>query len=106
MAWSSETPADWISSWSEDGTTVSFDLADVTPTLTAAEADATTGDLRAILLSLIDHTFTYYNALASADKPTKMTISKTSQFTDADTLKSTYAFTFYNSIVDQNVESE
>lgn len=106
MAWSDETPADWISSWAEDGTTVSFDLADVSPALTAAEADATDGDLRAILFSLIEHTYKYYAALATADKPTKLSIVKNSYFVSGGLAKHSYTITFDVSATEEDVVSE
>ena len=69
-------PNQWIASWSEDGTTVSFDIADV-PGLTAAEADAATGDSRACIMRLMDLWFTYVDGQASGDAPTQAEVSRT-----------------------------
>lgn len=40
--------------------------------LTAADADAATGDWRAIMLAILQTLFRHYNALASADRPTAL----------------------------------
>jgi len=41
-----------------------------------AEAHATTGDIRAVVHALCEALFVAWNAQASADRPTRMTISK------------------------------
>ena len=68
-------PTALIAGWSEDGTDVTFPLASV-PGLTAANSDAVTGDWRDILLFLVEQAFNHYNGLATADRPTKVTISR------------------------------
>lgn len=75
-------PSSWISSWSEDGTSVTFDIGDV-DNFNAALADATTGDWRSCISALLAHTLTYYNSLAGADKPAK-TMLTSSYFVDTD----------------------
>ena len=74
MAWDA-APTDWIASWSEDGTDVTFPLASIDQ-FTAAEADASTGDSRDCILRLLDHTYDWYDGLAAADKPGKLTVRR------------------------------
>lgn len=69
-------PSSLFSSWSEDGTDITVPIASITG-LTANEADGTTGDWRSILGRILDHSYNYREGLASADKPTKLTISRT-----------------------------
>jgi len=87
-------PTTFIASWSEDGTNVSFPIASV-PELTAAEADAVTGDLRKIALALCDNAFEKYNALATGDKPNRMVMRKNTSTNDATGVTTrTYTFEF------------
>ena len=99
-------PSSWISSFSEDGTTASFDLADLTETLTAAEADATSGDWRDVMWALCNHTYSYYYGLATADKPTKLVVTKSAVQQSDGTLANTFTFKFYTDINSQDVTSE
>ena len=66
-------PSSWILSWSEDGTDVTFSLASISH-LTAALADASTGDWRMCIALLLEHTLYYYNNLPEGDKPTQVTL--------------------------------
>jgi hypothetical protein len=61
-------PTSVIPSWSEDGTTVSFPLASV-PNLSAAIADAATGDSRKVVQAMLERLYAWYTALATADRP-------------------------------------
>ncbi len=106
MVWATQTPAGWIPSWSENGTVASFTLNDITPTLSAAEADATTGDLRDIWFSLCGHTYNYMAGLATADKPVKMTGAQTIAPQTDGSVKYTYAFEFFVGQGDPDVVSE
>ena len=72
MAWD-KTPTALIASWSEDGTNVTFPIASI-PQLTDAEADATTGDSRKILLALNERFYVWYSALAAADQPDHLSV--------------------------------
>ena len=100
------TPSSWLSSWSEDGTTASFDLADLTDELTAAEADAATGDWRDIFKSIVEHTYAYFNGLAAADKPAKLTVAKVTEVENATQLKVTYTVVAYVDIGTTDVGAE
>jgi len=75
-------PSSLFTSWSEDGTDITLPIASVDG-LTAAEADGTTGDWRAVMHRLIEHTYDYIQTLAVADRPTKFTITR-SRFDGAD----------------------
>lgn len=68
-------PTQLFAGMSEDGTDLTIPIASI-PELTAAEADAVTGDLRKVCYAIGERMFEYYNALAVADRPTKLTIAK------------------------------
>ncbi len=99
-------PSSWISSWAEDGTTVSFDLADLSQELTAVEADASTGDWRDCFYSLLDHAYQYYNGLAAADKPAQLTVERVTQKNSDTVLKLTYTVVAYVTVASTNVSAE
>lgn len=46
------------------------------PQLSSAEADEATGDSRKLLFAILDGVANKYEALASADRPTKMTVQR------------------------------
>lgn len=99
-------PSAWIASWSEDATNVTFPLASLSAELTAAEADGTTGDWRDCLWSLMEHSWQYYFSLATADKPTKLVMSKTATLQSDGTLLNTFTVKFYNTALTQDVAAE
>lgn len=79
--------------------TLSIPLANLDG-LTAAEANATTGDWRAIAQALLVTLYNHYNGLATADKPAAMTVSTpsvqaVSSGDFAGTVKATYSASFY-----------
>ena len=102
----SPVPTDWLASWSEDGAAASFTLADLTDELTAAEADAVTGDWRDIFKSLVEHTWAYFNGLAAANKPAKLTITKNVEVVSETQLKITHTIVSYVDIGTTNVSAE
>ena len=53
MAWD-PLPPTWMASWSEDGTNITVPIATFTK-MTAAEADASSGDIRKVLFAMCDH---------------------------------------------------
>lgn len=101
-----KTPTSWFESWSEDGTTISVPLTTF-PEMTAAEADATTGDIRKIMFAIIQKFYSVYLATASADRPTKFTITKTAT-TDMirGVLKNRYVIACETDISAQEVREE
>ena len=87
-------PSEWIASWSEDATNVSFPIASV-PELTAAEADGTTGDIRKTMFAICERAYQAYLGEASADRPAKMTIARSSSTNDlTGAITRVYQFTF------------
>ena len=77
------------------------------PELTAPEIDATTGDIRKMLYAICEKCWSVWNALATIDKPTKMTITKSSSTNAATGLTThNYTFTFVNSVTAQDVAPE
>lgn len=71
-------PTNLFAGMSEDGTDLTIPIASI-PELTAAEADAVTGDLRKLIYALGEQMFAWYNGLAAADRPTKVSIGKSIQ---------------------------
>jgi hypothetical protein len=99
-------PSTWLPNWSEDGTTISLPIASLSE-LTAAEADATTGDIRKVVFALCEHLHEKWNETASADRPAEMTISKTaSQNVATGEIANTYTFRFNTEIISQEVVAE
>ncbi len=102
----SAVPTTWIPSWSEDGTNITVPIASF-PELTAAEADAATGDIRKIVFAIIEKLYQAYNATATADRPTKWTMSKsTSVNTTTNVNTNTYSITIMTAIATQEVPAE
>jgi hypothetical protein len=62
------TPDAWIPGWSEDGTNITIPIASLDG-LTAAEADATTGNIGKCLRAILQTCYTHQQTLATADKP-------------------------------------
>ena len=100
------TPTNWFPGWSEDGTSITVPITTFTE-LTAAEADAASGDIRKIMYAICQQAYAKNLSLPTAEKPTKMVISKNATF-DATTgiLTSTFTFKFLNEIISQDVAPE
>jgi hypothetical protein len=99
-------PSSWITSWTEDATSVSFDMADLLQALTSAEADATTGDWRDCLYSLLDHSYQYFDSLPVADRPTQLTLTRVTQKNSDTVLKLTYTVEILVAIAATDVSAE
>lgn len=99
-------PSSWISSWAEDGTSVSFDMADLMQELTEVEADAVSGDWRDCLYSLLDHSYQYFASLVTADKSVQMTIARTTEKHTDSVLKLTYTVEMYVNVAATDVQAE
>jgi hypothetical protein len=98
-------PTEVIASWSEDGTTVSFDLADVAE-LDDVESDAVTGDSRRILFALLEQWAHWWAGLDEADKPEKMTLNKSSSLLPDGNYRNSYTLTFTTEVTGQEVIDE
>jgi len=103
-----KTPTTWIPGWSENGTDITITtLSTAFPQLTAAEADAATGDIRKILFAICEKIWTVWNALATADKATKMTVNRSSFVNETTGLITrTYTFQFVTATTGEEVEAE
>jgi len=91
MAWAS-TNDDFMTGFDEATGTISVPLTSF-PQLTSAEAQGT-ADARPCIFAFVDQWFSVFNALAAADKSTKMTITKAQAMAADDTISRTYSFTF------------
>lgn len=99
-------PPDWIADWSENGTNVTFPIASI-PEMSADEADATTGDMRKVLFAICDQMYEVYNALATDNKPTKMTIYRSTSTNDlTGAVTKSYQFVFNVSVGSVEVVDE
>jgi hypothetical protein len=76
-----KTPTTWLPDWSEDGTDITLPIASL-PQLTAEEADAATGDIRKIAFAIADKLYAAWMATASADRPSKMTLTRGTNIND------------------------
>lgn len=56
-------------------------------------ATASSGDIRQLVYSLIEPVADEYLSLATADKPTQMTVSRTASVPSDNVLRKTYTFT-------------
>ena len=83
----SATPSGWLGAGytlSGSGTTaaVNFGISGNTnealPEITSTEANATTGDIRKIYYGIVEKLYQSYLAKATADRPNRMAISKSS----------------------------
>lgn len=105
MAWN-PLPPSWFANWAEDGTNITVPIATF-PELTAAEADATAGDIRKVLFAICDKCWSVWSALVTADRPSKMTLSKSVSVNAATGIATnTFTFTFQTLVVSQDVAPE
>lgn len=98
-------PTTWLANWAEDGTDITLPLASLTE-LTAAEADAATGDIREIMYAILTQIFSVYDALIVADRPTQMVITRSSVVNGDQTITYDYNFKFVVGLVAGNVIDE
>ena len=83
-----------ITGWAVDGANIVVPINSF-PELSAEEAAATTGDIRKVILALVDKFYAIYNGTATADKPVKMQVYRSTAVNDvAGTSTRTYTFTF------------
>ena len=99
-------PATWMPSWAEDATNITVPIASF-PQLTAAEADGASGDIRKVLFAIMDKLLTVWDALATADKPTKMLMNRSSSVNTAGTeISHFFSIQFTNTVATQDVADE
>lgn len=91
--------------YTADSTTLTLTIADF-PNLTSAEAAAASGDTRKILYAILQDVYTRYVALTT-DKPSKMTMSRTTNVNDAaQTALITFTVRFTTSDLSGEVAAE
>jgi hypothetical protein len=91
-------PTNIFSGYTADanGLTIPFSAI---PGLTAAEAHPTTGDAREVIRLILEKYFTVIQALATADKPVSMTITRGSLVgLDSITVRRSYQLSFDESV--------
>jgi len=105
----SDVPTDWIPGYAATTTTITLPIesAGHFSEISSAEADASTGDIRQILFGLCHGSYESWNAIAVADRPNRMTISK-SISTNVATGIATNTFTlrFENTVSGTDVADE
>jgi hypothetical protein len=87
MAWSTYAPpAQWVANWSEDGTDVTFPIA---------EADGDTGDMRKCIYALLAKFYAFWLTIPVADRPAMMTIYRSTSTNDVTgEITQTFQFQF------------
>lgn len=75
MAFTPE-PTAVFAGWSENGTDITVPIASF-PELTAAEADAVTGDSRAVIHAMLERIWAWYSALPLIDRPLQLRVRRT-----------------------------
>ena len=98
----------WIPNWTNPGTTgIAFPVASF-PQMTDAEAAVGTGgDIRAVLFAICTELQAHWDGLATADRPTKMTLSKTTSLNSTTGIITySYRMNFQVEILTEEVEAE
>jgi hypothetical protein len=99
-------PSTWLPNWSEDATNITLPIASL-PELTAAEADANSGDIRKVAFALTKKLADVFEATAAADQPTQMRINRYASSNQAGTeVTHVVQFTFVNTVATQDVKDE
>ncbi len=101
----SDTPTDLFASWAEAAGTITVPLASISE-LSTAEADGASGSSKAISYALCAEIEAWYAALATADKPTKMVVTKSGPSTTSGVTKTTFVLTFTMETLGLEVEAE
>ena len=87
-------PSTWLSGWSEDATNITLPIASI-PETNASECDGASGDIRKVMLAVLEELYQHQLSLAAADKPVNMVISRSTSVNDTTSvITRTYAFTF------------
>ena len=99
-------PPSWNANWAVVGTDIVFPIASI-PEMTAAEAAAADGDMRKVLFAICDKMYDVYNALETANKPTKMTIYRSTSTNDiTGAVTKSYQFIFNVAVGSVEVAAE
>mgnify|MGYP001769334204 CR=1 FL=1 len=103
MAWSTYAPpAQWVANWSEDATNITIPIASI-PEITAADADATTGDMRKCIYALLAKFYAFWLTIPIEDRPAMMTIYRSTSVNDV-TGETTQTFQFQFKVTNTGTE--
>lgn len=95
-----DAPSDWLpNGYSLDSNLVRFKTATggtgvALPELTDAQADPTTGDIRQVMYAICAAFAQAWESKATADRPTRMTISRTTSTAREGVLSHSFTFRF------------
>lgn len=103
-------PEDLWPGYTSDTTSLTIPISAL-PGLTAAEADATTGDWRNVLLALVSSAYAHYAGLPDADRPQAMQIDPPQMYPVTSgplegTFRTTYSLVFFCEYAVPNVAGE
>ena len=77
------------------------------PELTAVEANPSTGDMRKIMFAIEDAIYTAYQAITSANRPTKWLNNRSSSVSDSsDIITRNFNNQFYTEVSGEEVDAE
>ena len=83
-----------MASWAEDETNITIPIASI-PEITAAEADATTGDMRKCIYALLSKFYAFWLTIPVADRPAMMAIYRSTSTNDVTgEITQTFQFQF------------
>ena len=97
-------PGTWWPGWDCDGTDITFPL-DTLPDITAYEADAITGDIRKVFMSLCEAMYQQYTGTAIEDRPTKVVVERAENIS-GNIMNVAYSITFQTQILSMGVADE
>jgi hypothetical protein len=91
-------PSNWLTGYSltTNSVTVNTQNAGATatfPELTNVEANASSGDIRKIVYAVIEQLYQKFQATPAADRPNRMSISRSSSVGSDNTVNHTYVLT-------------
>jgi hypothetical protein len=88
------SPNVYFTGWLSNGTDITLPIASVDG-LTVPNADPVTGDIRQVMFSMCEQVYGIWYALATADKSTKMTISRSQSINQTTSyITRSYTYTF------------
>ena len=105
-----KAPTALFPGYTSDGTYITIPIAAITG-LTAAEAHATSGDWRNVLLSICYTALAHYDSLPTEDRPQAFsadmpTVGRVRTGALAGSLRQVYQFEFYNELPTTDVVDE
>jgi hypothetical protein len=107
-----KTPTTWLPGYTADSTAITIPLAALA-SLEAAEANTTTGDIRAILFGILQTIANVNTALDSADRSTRFSVSSSANQGNATisgvntpVLNHSFNVTFQTQVISENVPVE